>query len=250
MQLELTFLIEAPEAPAGARVRRMTLGGRQIPYVFRRAPRRTIGIAVDERGLTAAAPRWVGVSEVEAFMREKESWILERLTEHAAHAPAKFQWREGSLLPYLGCAVALMFSGRIDAPRLRAGRLELPASKAGVPVQLREMTLAWLKIQALSLYRDRAAHLAEHGGVAVPLVQLSNARTQWGSCTADGRVRLHWRLVHFALPYIDYVIAHELAHLVELNHSRAFWRVVETMFPEYKAARAHLRVHGHLIPRL
>jgi predicted metal-dependent hydrolase len=115
---------------------------------------------------------------------------------------------------------------------------------------MREATLGWLKAVALALYRERAAALAGRGGMAVREVRLSSARTQWGSCTAGGRIRINWRLAHFALPYIDYVIAHELAHLVEMNHSRAFWRLVGTMYPEHQTARAFLRRRGHLIPAL
>ncbi len=250
MQLELPFRIDAPHAPAGTRVHRVQLGQRLVPYLLRRARRRTIGIIVDERGLSAAAPARVGIEEIEAFMRAKERWILTRLAEHASTVRPRFHWREGALLPYLGREVALVLSRRIDAPRLCADRLELPGAHVDAPARLRETTLAWLKASALALYRSRAAALAAQGSIALPQVGLSNARTQWGSCSQGGTVRLHWRLVHFAPPYIDYVVAHELAHLVEMNHSRAFWGVVETMFPDYRTARAYLRRHGHLIPQL
>jgi len=70
---------------------------------------------------------------------------------------------------------------------------------------------------------------------------LSSARTRWGSCSADGSIRLNWRLVHFPLDIVDYVIAHELAHLRELNHGTRFWQIVGDLFPEYERARAWLR---------
>lgn len=256
MQLELPLLIDEVRAgagprelPPGARLRAIALGGRDLPYAFRRVRRRTIGLIVDEHGLTAAAPPWVPVAEVEAFIREKEHWILGRLAERAREAARPFQWREGATLPYLGHDIALALSSTAAAPRLEAGLLHLPAH-AAQPSRMREATLGWLKAAALALYRERAASLARRGGVAVREVQLSGARTQWGSCTAGGRIRINWRLAHFALPYIDYVIAHELAHLVEMNHSRAFWGVVATMYPDHQAARAFLRRRGHLIPAL
>ena len=70
---------------------------------------------------------------------------------------------------------------------------------------------------------------------------LSSAQTRWGSASADGSVRLHWRLVHFRLPTIDYVIAHELAHLREMNHSAAFWDVVRSVMPDYENHKQSLR---------
>lgn len=256
MQLELPLLIDdavpgtdPADLPAGVRLRQITLGGRTLRYTFRRARRRTIGLLIDEHGLSAAAPQWVPVAEVEAFIREKERWILQRLAERTRDAVPTFQWREGAALPYLGRNLALAVSRSAAAPRAEAGLLHLPAA-AAAPARMREITLAWIKSSALDLYRDRAAALASRGGVAVKEVRLSSARTQWGSCTAGGRIRINWRLMHFAPTYIDYVIAHELAHLVEMNHSRAFWRVVGTMFPDYQTARSFLRRHGHLIPAL
>jgi predicted metal-dependent hydrolase len=72
-------------------------------------------------------------------------------------------------------------------------------------------------------------------------LSLSSAATRWGSASADGRIRLNWRLVHFAMPVIDYVVAHELAHLREMNHSPAFWEVVRTALPGFEQARGALR---------
>jgi hypothetical protein len=75
-------------------------------------------------------------------------------------------------------------------------------------------------------------------------VKLSAARTQWGSCTVQGVVRLNWQLVKMPLHLIDYVVVHELAHLLEMNHSPAFWRVVESACPGYRQCRAELRSYG------
>ena len=79
-------------------------------------------------------------------------------------------------------------------------------------------------------------------------IALSSATTRWGSASADGSIRLHWRLVHFAPQVIDYVVAHELAHLREMNHSPAFWEVVRSVMPDYEHARATLR--QQLLPTL
>jgi len=78
-------------------------------------------------------------------------------------------------------------------------------------------------------------------GVRVRRLSLSSAQTRWGSASADGSIRLHWRLIHFALPIIDYVVAHELAHLREMNHSPAFWDVVRSVVPDYERHRGALK---------
>jgi predicted metal-dependent hydrolase len=84
----------------------------------------------------------------------------------------------------------------------------------------------------------------------MPAVALSNARTQWGVCTEGGRLRLSWRLVHFAPTLADYVVAHEAAHLVEMNHSKRFWKVVEALYPEWRAARKAIELAGAGLPIL
>jgi predicted metal-dependent hydrolase len=79
---------------------------------------------------------------------------------------------------------------------------------------------------------------------------LSSAGTRWGSCTVSGNIRLNWRLIHYALPLVDYVVAHELAHLREMNHSPAFWAIVESVYPDYDGARLALRKRSHEMPVL
>jgi predicted metal-dependent hydrolase len=98
-----------------------------------------------------------------------------------------------------------------------------------------------LRERARELFLARLAHYAALLGVAMPRLTLSAARTRWGSCSLKTGVRLNWRLIHFPLPVIDYVVAHELAHLREMNHSHRFWSIVEHLYPDYRAARDELK---------
>ena len=252
MQLELPFLVEPPREGLG-RLRHVQLGARVVPYWFRRARRRTIGIAVDERGLCAAAPRWATVAEVEAFIREKERWVLKRLDEARCQAKPPFLWQEGARLPYLGRDLVLA-RGRLAATWLDDIRLQVPAPAFRSAGELRGAVLGWLKQAALALFAGRIERLAPALKVAAPEVGLSNAASQWGSCSVGphgrGRVLLHWKLVHFEVRLVDYVVAHELAHLRHMNHSAAFWRTVESVYPDHKAARRALRERGSLAPDL
>ena len=100
---------------------------------------------------------------------------------------------------------------------------------------------SWLQRQARRVFEERCALFAPRLGVRVKRLSLSSASTRWGSASADGSIRLSWRLVHFALPVIDYVVTHELAHLREMNHSAAFWDVVRSVIPDYEQARGALR---------
>lgn len=130
-------------------------------------------------------------------------------------------------------------------PRLTL-HLGLPAT--ATPAQVRDVVQSWLQRQARRIFEERCAHFAARLGVRVRRLSLSSAATRWGSAGADGSIRLHWRLVHFALPVIDYVVTHELAHLREMNHSPAFWDVVRSVLPGYETARGELR--DSLLPAL
>ena len=109
--------------------------------------------------------------------------------------------------------------------------------------QLKDRVQGWLQAEAKRIFSDRLPVYAEKLSVHYHSFTLSSATTQWGSCTAEGKIRLNWRLIHFALPLIDYVIAHELAHLREMNHSPRFWQTVESIFPEFREARKALKQH-------
>lgn len=154
------------------------------------------------------------------------------------------QWCDGATLPYLGHNVTL---------RIRAGQsagiaydettleliISLPAD-AGEQ-QLKDRVQGWLQARAKEIFAARLPIYAAKLGVTYQSFALSSATTQWGSCTADGRIRLNWRLMHFSLPLIDYVIAHELSHLREMNHSPRFWATVQSIFPEFEMAKKALR---------
>jgi len=138
--------------------------------------------------------------------------------------------------------------GEMVELEVRAGSVE----RAGARLCVSGMAglVRWLKAIALDVLTVRAAHFAALLGQPAPRVSLSNARTQWGVCTEGGSIRLSWRLVHIEPALADYVIAHESAHLVELNHSRRFWTLVERLYPGWREARERLELAGAALPIL
>ncbi|HEU5296652.1 MAG TPA: SprT family zinc-dependent metalloprotease, partial [Burkholderiaceae bacterium] len=204
--------------------------------------------------LSVRAPRWVRRADVDEALLERADWILEKLAEQRERAQrieaGRVQWREGASIPFLGEPVVMVLDPRVAGAVLDAGAAGLPGVPRRVlrvglphgaePAQLREAVQGWLQRQALRLFGERCAHFAPRLGVRVRRLSLSSAATRWGSASADGAIWLHWRLIHFTLPVIDYVVAHELAHLREMNHSRAFWDVVRSVVPDYERARRTL----------
>jgi len=258
-QLALAFDAPAPAVPAeppdppspvdGARVRRIFLGTDPLHYRLRRARRRSIGFVIDDAGLTISAPRWVTLRDIEAAIREKERWITAKLVQwrewRARRKLPTVLFADGGVLPFLGGEVVLRLGRAPDVTRLvktnarREVWVALPAD-AGEQ-QVRDAVQAWLQTEARRVLGERMALLAQRVDVKPRSWTISSARSQWGSCTQDGRIRLSWRLVHFALPVIDYVVAHELAHLKELNHSPRFWSAVATLLPGFEAARDEIK---------
>ena len=231
--------------------RRLLLGQQYLAYELRRSKRRTIGFMIDDDGLRITAPKWVGVRDIEAAIREKQRWILAKLHEHRERVTRRLQpqmhWCDGGKLPYLGVDLTLhLVPAAGDALVLDqdAGTLTVSLPPGASEQQLKDRVQAWLQHQAKVLFAQRLPLYAEKLDVRYQSFALSSATTQWGSCTADGRIRLNWRLMHFTLPLIDYVIAHELSHLREMNHGPRFWATVQSVFPEFESARKALRTHA------
>ena len=221
-------------------------GGRGIEYRFVRRRRRTIGITIDANGLSVSSPMRAPWREIEAFLRQKERWIVRKLDEWARLAPpAIVRGRSGESLPLFGSPVTLEVSTGRRAVQRQPQRLLVSAPS---PQRVVKVLTGWLKTQALDSLAPRAAHYAAHLDVAAPRIGLSNARTQWGVCTEEGAIRLSWRLVHVEPALADYVVAHEIAHLVELNHSKRFWSLLAKLYPDWRRARHQLELAGASLP--
>jgi predicted metal-dependent hydrolase len=250
-QLSLAF-DPAPSArprrnPEGtARLRRAQTGAAIIEYRLRRARRRTIGFQIDDEGLTISAPRWVTLAEIDAAVAEKSRWIADKQREWRAWRARQplpiLTFSDGARLPYLGRTIILRLQCAAATTLITANdELHLALPRHATEHQVRDGAQSWLQGEARRIFGARIARFADRIAPNFAGWQLSSARSQWGSCTHDGRVRLNWRLVHFAVPVIDYVIAHELAHLHELNHGPRFWRAVERLLPGFEAARDEIK---------
>ena len=229
--------------------RRIQLGHTDVAYAFRRAKRRTIGMAVGPDGLEVSAPRWVSVGEVELALREKADWIARKLVEMDERqqqlGAARIDWRDGVVIPYLGNDLQVVLDST-QALKKGAAHLDGAVLRLGLPMhadaaQIRDAAQAWLMRQAKVLFTQRLDHFAPQLQVQWRKLSLSSAATRWGSAGADGGIRLNWRLIHHKLDIIDYVVAHELSHLRVMNHSPQFWETVESVVPDYAKRRRVLR---------
>ena len=244
-----------PLAPDGTKLRTVVLGAQTLHYRLKRSSRRSIGFMIDGTGLAITAPRWVTLADIEKAIVEKQRWIFAKLAEWQTRteqrALPQIEWAEGAEVPYLGkpVRVALGASQLAFDETTRVLALPLPPHADGQ--QIKDRVLGWLQGEAKRIFGERLDVYAARLGVTFRSYALSSAATRWGSCSSEGRIRLNWRLVHFPLAVVDYVVAHELAHLREMNHSPRFWQTVESIFPEFREARKTLKQHPpEMVPRV
>ncbi|MFM0646221.1 SprT family zinc-dependent metalloprotease [Paraburkholderia bryophila] len=244
-------------APDGSKLRSLVVGSRTLHYALKRSARRSIGFAIDSTGLTITAPRWVTLADIETAITEKQRWIFAKLIEWQTRveqrALPKVDWKDGAEVPYLGRPVRVILGSPQGTLQFSASdsALQVPLPLQADPQQIKDRVQGWLQGEAKRLFGERLAIYSEKLGVSYRTYALSSAATRWGSCSSDGKIRLNWRLIHFPLSIIDYVVAHELAHLREMNHSPRFWQTVESIFPEFREARQTLKSHPpELLPTL
>ena len=253
----------APATFAHPRASRETLlGGIAVAYQFTRGKRRTIGFSVGADGLTVNAPKWVPLYEIDKAVLEKSGWIIKKLQEtrerHHRLESARIEWKDGTTLPCLGEQVIVVLDPRHSfgavGAELKSSLETLPGvlhltlhvglPHTATPDQIKDAVQAWLMRQAKRIFMERLNHFAPTLNVHWRKLSLSSAGTRWGSASADGSIRLNWRLIHFKQSVIDYVVVHELSHLRVMDHSPRFWDTVRSVVPDYAELRSQLKDEG------
>jgi len=231
-------------APPSVEQRAALLSGKQITYTLKRSgKRRSIGLRIDDRGLTVSMPLRASEKWLHSVLQEKANWVVEKLDGWQMRKPAAPLWRDGEAIDYLGEVLVLrVVQSLFASPLQRRGKaLWVFVADAAETTHIEEAVSHWYQGEALHLFEQRAAHYAQLLNVTPYAIKLSSAKAQWGSCTVNGTVRLNVALIKLPLRLIDYVVVHELAHLRELNHSEAFWRIVEGVCPDYPRLRNELK---------
>lgn len=225
--------------------RTVILRGREVRYLLKRsARRRRIAFLVDETGLSVQVPWRASERAVEEEIHKAARWILAKLDEWSHRTPTpRRAWAQGSALDYLGRSITLAVVHDPVATLVEfkpEGELQVRLPDPADQHAVRAAVVRWYRRHAERHFPDRIDHYALRLKVERPRILLSSATTRWGSCNGKREVRLNFRLMQAPEHLIDYVVAHELAHLLHLNHSRRFWNAVGRIFPEYEAARTEL----------
>ena len=250
--LRLFGLKDTPASRPGEQHRSITFSDRIVPYSIHRSQRRRLSLTIDHRGLRVLGPMSLSIRQAEAMLFEHETWVLSKLDawRNERHT---CNWRVSGQAPLLLFGedhriVIVPHSARSVHIEREDHLLRLHTRLPGDDLANQRALVKWLRAEALAHFEHRVAHYVAKLGAPMPPLSLSQARTRWGSCTSAGHIRLNWRLIHLPEPLIDYVVAHELGHLVEMNHSPRFWAIVEQIYPGCQAARKALRNHIRSLP--
>jgi predicted metal-dependent hydrolase len=214
-----------------------------------RRRKKTITLRIDRAGrVIIRAPLYTLRKEIDRFFEQNRGWIAKKLSEQRAIQkmckPKCFVPGEEFL--FLGKFYPLRFgetNGKLSRLSFcsRGFTLHTNHSKA------RDLFVRWYKTQAWEKITEKVLDFSKRLDLIPQGIRLMTARTQWGSCSPDNRLSFNWKLVMAKDAFIDYVVAHELLHIKEKNHSPRFWNALESFMPDYKQRKDWLDENGHLL---
>lgn len=227
--------------------REIEWGTTRIPYVLDRSARkRTLSIRVLPGGeVEVVAPVDAPLERIEAIVRRKAKWIVDRKrrAEDVPPAPSAREYESGETFLYLGRQYRLRVRKGAEEPVKLRGRL-LEVGGRGGEEAVRERLVEWYRAHASRHLPARVERWAPKLGVSPRAVLLREPKRRWGSCDAARNVRLNWRIIQAPMSLVDYVVAHELVHLLHEDHGREFWATLGRVMPDYDDRRERLRKLG------
>lgn len=217
----------------------LDLGGRSVQVAVKRsALARRISLRIDPaRGAVLMLPVKARLAEGERFLLAHRVWLAERL----ARLPGPVALGDGASVPLLGVPHPVRHvPGARRGVWVEGGEILV----SGLPEHVGRRTADFLKSEAKRLIAPRAQDMAARLGRKTGRITVKDTRSRWGSCSSAGDLAFSWRLVLAPEQILDYVVAHEVAHLEQMNHSPAFWAVVESLVGDHRPARRWLKVNG------
>lgn len=217
----------------------LDIDGRAVPLRVRRHARaRRLILRIDEDGLGAVVtiPKRAAIRDGVDMAKRKIAWIATQLNRQ----PERVAFADGAVLPYLGEPHTVRHNQTGRGIRLRDGEIIV----AGRAEHLARRLTDWLKARAREEFSTRAHAKAVSLGRKVGRITVRDTKSRWGSCTANGGLNFSWRLVLAPEFVLDYVVAHEVAHLVHRDHGDAFWTLTESLTDRMGEAKSWLNAHG------
>lgn len=213
-----------------------------------RSNRKTIGLHLSKDAkLTIKAPLGVSQKEIESIVEKKRNWIVEKINELKIKDINKpiACYENGAVFYYLGKPKKLIIN-KDKKTALKIAEECFYLSEYHLP-HAAGLFRYFYKEQSRRFFNNRAREISKHTGIDFKVLKISEAKKRWGSCSSSGNLNISWRLLMAPEYVINYILIHELAHRVELNHSRRFWDIVERIDPNYKISEKWLKDNSMLL---
>lgn len=216
-------------------------------YELKYSNRKTLNITVErDRRIVVRAPEYLSAEKVERIVQSRSRWIQEKLA-HTQKYPAVLQTKEfvsGETLMYLGRNYSLWvvdedIEGVVFDQRFKIAKSNQADANA--------LFKGWYQAQALEKIEPLARYYARNLGVTYGTCKISEMKYRWGSCTPNNNIIFNWRIIKAPLYVVNYLIAHELIHLLENNHTPRFWNILSVQVPDYQRAKEWLKKNGQCL---
>lgn len=220
---------------------------KKIKYTLIRSRRSSACIQIDKEGqVLLRVPVRMSVKQIEALIEKKQPWIMLHLEEWRETHERKIERRylNGEPFPYLGKSYPLKIVKIQSEPlMLKAGLFCLRSDHRAIP-SASDAFKTFYREKGLKQVGERVAYFQVKMGVEAKKIRMVETKTRWASCSSKGNLNFHWKCLMMPRKVLDYIVVHELAHLIEMNHSARFWRQVEKIIGDYQERREWLRLNG------
>lgn len=219
----------------------------QLEYEIKYSKRKTLNITVErDRKIIVRAPLNLSLEKIESIVQSKKQWLREKIN-HTQKYPIEVKPKEfisGETLMYLGRNYQLLVVDEVIEGIEFNQRFKIAKDNQ---VRANEMFKKWYMQQALTKIEPLAKMYANNLGVKFNEFKTSQMKYRWGSCTPNNNIIFNWRIIKAPMYVLEYLVAHELVHLIENNHTPRFWNILSIQVPNYQKAKNWLKVNGHLL---
>lgn len=221
-----------------------------IAEVIRSPRKRTADIRVEDGAVSVVVPTELSAERIDGLLKTKRKWIKEKIALHREKTPVSDrQFVSGEAFPYLGRNYRLKVTKGNFAPvKLVQGRLLVSTPEGSQqPHMIRNALVRWYKRQAMQKLTEKVDRYAARVGVKPTAIQVRSFKSRWGSCTQRGELHFNWQVMMAPNRLVDYVVVHELCHLLRHDHSPGFWKEVERVMPDFMQRKEQLKEYASLL---
>ena len=215
-----------------------------LPDKIIRSRRRSLALIISDKGeLVVRAPMRLSYDKINSFIKEKEKWIISKQKEiESKHLINKDVITYKNIM-FLGCKYEVCYLEGLKKIELTEKKLIAPISFKDNPTKLKQ----WFTKHAKNILTERLEFFANLMQIDYASISICNSKSKWGSCDSNRNIKLNFRLIMLPHKTLDYVLVHELSHVLEMNHSKEFYKIVSTIMPSYKLHQKILKENNYLL---